>query len=290
MIDEAFEPDWASPPGDTIEDTLQARSMTVDDLAARTGLPAGFLTLLVAGEAILSEDVAVQLERVLGAPAQFWVNRERNFRRDLARQVNKVAAEVLARGLAPKVVSERADLPAPYIEKVFAGTAYYAPWVVEKLQRIVSKPEADFKAAADAHAAAFANFKPRVVGRDHWTEQDRENDRVYRTLVDKAVARRKTALLERGWKTFLQRRHLHGVCAMHAWAIDPLNGREVTEDDAYRFQEQREPGSIEPFPERAFPLPQGGVMFNIPARVEIKPLPTPAAGILYLNYEYKLDK
>jgi len=80
-----FNPDWVSSPGDTIADILHERGLTEADLAERTGMTQTSVAALVAGKALLTEDIARRLESALGASNGFWLAREANYRAGLAR-------------------------------------------------------------------------------------------------------------------------------------------------------------------------------------------------------------
>lgn len=82
----AFDPDWISPPGDTIADLLEERDWTQAELANRLGASRKYVNQLISGKVPLSESVAVKLERVLGSTVRFWLNREAGYRAALARQ------------------------------------------------------------------------------------------------------------------------------------------------------------------------------------------------------------
>lgn len=81
-----YEPDFASPPGETLAETLEHLVMTQAELAERMGRPLKTINEIVAGKAMITSDTALQLEKVLGVPASFWSNRERQYRDALARQ------------------------------------------------------------------------------------------------------------------------------------------------------------------------------------------------------------
>jgi addiction module HigA family antidote len=83
-----------SPPGDTLQETLENIGMTQMELAERTGRPLKTINEIIKGKAAITPETALQLERVLGTPARFWNNRERHYREYLARQEE---AERLAR-------------------------------------------------------------------------------------------------------------------------------------------------------------------------------------------------
>lgn len=80
-----YVPDYVSPPGETLLETLEAIGMTQTDLAERTGRPKKTISNIVRGKTSITPETALQLERVLGTPASFWNNRERHYQESLAR-------------------------------------------------------------------------------------------------------------------------------------------------------------------------------------------------------------
>jgi addiction module HigA family antidote len=72
-----------SPPGDTIQETLEARGMTQAELAEKIGLPKEKLNNIIKGREPLSTETVYQFEKVLGIPLGFWINREKEYRRKL---------------------------------------------------------------------------------------------------------------------------------------------------------------------------------------------------------------
>jgi len=127
-----------SPPGDTIQETLDALGMTQAELAQRMGRPKEKINELIKGKAPLTIDTAIMLERVLGAPVNFWIKRESAYRETIARIEEK---EALERDLAwldqfpLKVMHARGILSSarPSVEclrelMVFFGFAGPAQW------------------------------------------------------------------------------------------------------------------------------------------------------------------
>lgn len=80
-----FQPDYISPPGDTLLEVLASLSMTQAELARRIGRPKKTINEIVKGKAAITADTAIQLELCLGYPASFWLNRESQYREALAR-------------------------------------------------------------------------------------------------------------------------------------------------------------------------------------------------------------
>jgi HTH-type transcriptional regulator/antitoxin HigA len=80
-----FVPDYAVPPGETLLETLETIGMSQADLAVRTGRPKKTINEIIKGKAAITPETALQLERVLGVPASFWNNLERNYQETLAK-------------------------------------------------------------------------------------------------------------------------------------------------------------------------------------------------------------
>lgn len=74
-----------SPPGDTIQETISAMGMSQAELAERMGRPKEKINDMIKGREPISTITAFQLDKVLGIPAGFWMNREREYREQLYR-------------------------------------------------------------------------------------------------------------------------------------------------------------------------------------------------------------
>jgi HTH-type transcriptional regulator/antitoxin HigA len=75
-----------SPPGDTLRDLMEERALSQAELSRRLGRPAQAVNEIIAGKKEITEDTALELERVLQVPAQFWLAREARYREYLARR------------------------------------------------------------------------------------------------------------------------------------------------------------------------------------------------------------
>lgn len=82
----ALQPDWISPPGDTIADLLEEKGWSQTEFAQRCGYTTKHISLLVNGKASVTEDTAIKLEKVLGSSVRFWLMREAQFRETIARR------------------------------------------------------------------------------------------------------------------------------------------------------------------------------------------------------------
>jgi addiction module HigA family antidote len=85
QVQNQYIPDYAVPPGETLLETIQTLGMAQAELAERTGRPLKTINELVKGKVAITPETALQLERVLGVPASFWNNLERNYREARAR-------------------------------------------------------------------------------------------------------------------------------------------------------------------------------------------------------------
>lgn len=77
------EKELLSPPGDDILETIEHIKMSRMKLAGHLGVSAYKVQKMIAGKEPITNNTALQLEKVLGIDAQFWINRENNYRRKL---------------------------------------------------------------------------------------------------------------------------------------------------------------------------------------------------------------
>lgn len=74
-----FHPAYAIPPGETLEEALEALGMTQRELAQRTGRPTQIINGIIKGKHAITPETALLFERVLGMPASFWNNLETQY-------------------------------------------------------------------------------------------------------------------------------------------------------------------------------------------------------------------
>jgi len=77
--------EFLSPPGDTIQETIDTIGMSQAELAERIGRPKEKLNEIIKGREPITLKTAILLERVLGIPVSFWMEREREYREEIAR-------------------------------------------------------------------------------------------------------------------------------------------------------------------------------------------------------------
>jgi len=80
-----YHPDYVSPPGETLLETLEALGMSQAELAKRMGRPTKTVNEIIQAKAAITDETALQLERVLHIPASFWLKREQHYRESLVR-------------------------------------------------------------------------------------------------------------------------------------------------------------------------------------------------------------
>lgn len=148
-----FEPDYAVPPGETLNETLDSLRMTQRDLAVRTGMSAKTINEIIKGKAPITADTAVLLERVTGVPAGMWNNLEANYREQLAKIADRQrlkddldwlksipSKQLINRGIIEEQPDEVCLLHAVL---TFFGVASSKSW-----RDLWMKPEAAFRKSA----------------------------------------------------------------------------------------------------------------------------------------------
>jgi len=74
-----------SPPGDTIQETIDTIGMSHTELAERMAMSKEKLNDLIKGSEPITQNTAILLEQVLGIAVSFWMTRENEYRMELAR-------------------------------------------------------------------------------------------------------------------------------------------------------------------------------------------------------------
>ena len=74
-----YAPDYVSPPGESLQEKLEELGMSQVELARRTGCPRKTINEIIQGKAIITPETALHLERVLGIPVRFWINRQQRY-------------------------------------------------------------------------------------------------------------------------------------------------------------------------------------------------------------------
>jgi HTH-type transcriptional regulator/antitoxin HigA len=81
--------DFATPPGVTLQDSLDALGMSQTELAERAGISDKTINRIIKGIDPVTHATALALEKVLQVPAGFWLKLESNYREHVARDAAK---------------------------------------------------------------------------------------------------------------------------------------------------------------------------------------------------------
>lgn len=81
--------DFATSPGETLHDSIQALGISQVELAERSGLDKTTVTRIIQGIEPISKHTASALESVLRVPAHFWLNMEAAYQKHCARHDTK---------------------------------------------------------------------------------------------------------------------------------------------------------------------------------------------------------
>jgi HTH-type transcriptional regulator / antitoxin HigA len=88
-----YYPTYVSPPGETLLEMIEEAGLTPESFADRANLDHKKIIELIEGKASLTEEIALQLEKNLQVPADFWMRREQNYRLSLEQRKSRVLIE-----------------------------------------------------------------------------------------------------------------------------------------------------------------------------------------------------
>ena len=142
--------DWALAPGHLLQQELEQRELSQAQLAARTGLSAKHVNLVIKGNAPISADVAVSLEEILGGSAEFWLRAEAAYQAVQARRDRKLklseyvdwAKQFPLAELVKHRVVKRTDSMEKVTEKLLRFFQVVSPAAFDKARL---EPQASFK-------------------------------------------------------------------------------------------------------------------------------------------------
>ena len=73
-------------PGEILADELEEIDLTGAELARIINVPANWVTQIIAGKRAITADTALRLGQYFGMSADFWMNLQKMYELDLARQ------------------------------------------------------------------------------------------------------------------------------------------------------------------------------------------------------------
>jgi plasmid maintenance system antidote protein VapI len=164
--DVSFNPDWISPPGETVATIMEERRLTPAELAQQMKRQTSDIEALIHGRAAITVEFAQQLAYTLGATRAFWTARESQYQSDLARLLQESASPESATWLKDIPVNEMVkwgwiDAAADRVAKVaaclrFFGVSTVKAWRLtysEGLLRVAFKTSPTFESDPGAVAA-----------------------------------------------------------------------------------------------------------------------------------------
>jgi HTH-type transcriptional regulator/antitoxin HigA len=157
----SFEPQWASPPGATITDLMNAKGISFDQLRSKLGLTVDDMLKLLHGEQRINAPLAAMIAQTLGLTGKFWLDREEQYLNDAAKlQVEEKSwvrslpvADMMQYGWVPEVakISEKIRAAFDYFG-VSSVDEWRARWLSDEVGLTAFRSSPVF--AADAASIA----------------------------------------------------------------------------------------------------------------------------------------
>lgn len=133
-----FEPDYAVPPGETLEEVLESMDMTRKELSIRTGLTEQSIIRILKGDQPITFETANKLEMVTGVSARFWNDLEMKYREQSSKIAQKEEWErgitwsktIPMRELIERQAIPEVDTPSELVQEAlrFYGVANVDAW------------------------------------------------------------------------------------------------------------------------------------------------------------------
>lgn len=72
-------------PGETLKEILEAKGMTIEQLADKTKRTPSYIQSIIDGEWVITKSMAAELEMALDINRQFWINHQHNYNEKIAK-------------------------------------------------------------------------------------------------------------------------------------------------------------------------------------------------------------
>lgn len=153
------EPNWASPPGATIARVMKAREIDSAEFADAVGLKAQEFEALLQGKLRLSEKLAEALAEQLGSTARFWLARDKDYMKELARlgDADMTAVDQWAQSMPLASMRRFGWLPADSRAKAVRDKALLSFFDCKSIQQWGQRYSAGVGAVAFRTSLAFAS-------------------------------------------------------------------------------------------------------------------------------------
>lgn len=158
-----YKPDYAVHPGEYLEEVLESREIKKKELSDRLGISVKHLSQIIHKQAMLTAELAVQLERTLGISANIWNNLNADYSLFYARSNEAIALRQKLEWIAIFPVNELKKFGfLPHVKD--------KETIMEKLLQFfgVSTPEQwqqfyDLRAAYFRKSPAFSDNLPHIA-------------------------------------------------------------------------------------------------------------------------------
>jgi HTH-type transcriptional regulator / antitoxin HigA len=151
-----YRPALVSPPGSTLAALLEERGIAQAELSRRMHRPENVISEIILGKKEITHDTAIELERVLGVPAHFWLARETRYREFLARERDASRADSRMQWLSSlplKTLQAQGHLPSGRLTASFkanlidAALKFFSVASPEGWEQQYSRVQAAFRRA-----------------------------------------------------------------------------------------------------------------------------------------------
>lgn len=130
MSDRSFEPDWFSPPGDTLAVLMAKRGISIPAAAAALHCDTATIRGLLAGVVSIDTELARRLAETIGGSSAFWCKRQAAYGTALDKVAERLSADETANWLRRLPLKDMAnygwiDLPARRTAALRSYLAYF---------------------------------------------------------------------------------------------------------------------------------------------------------------------
>ena len=164
MTESTFQPNWASPPGETISAILKARAIPLHQFCEVIGLKEHQTLGLLRGQYRIDSKLAARISAGVGSTPRFWIERERKFQSNLkALETCRPALDQWFRAFPVAKMREMGWIPrvttqteAPFELLDFFGVSTVEKWreiYVGRLERTKFRTSESFENSAPATTA-----------------------------------------------------------------------------------------------------------------------------------------
>lgn len=140
---QSFDPQWASPPGASLEKALKHHGVSEKDAARILNLSLSAVEELFAGERKIDPDLSAALEGLTGASSEFWIRRQEQY----------------DRGLEVEEANARRILSAHWYSRIPVSDMKRLGWISNCKRRIDTAKEVARFFSVDRPESWFADYE-----------------------------------------------------------------------------------------------------------------------------------